>query len=164
MPGPKRRTVIGILIFVQAILFGSTTPVGNYSLLHLNAGNPTFSGLEGPGWRVNAGQLGFDQVFALAAAIIIGVLVWRGLPFALYSTAALAALSVVYGMAYTGAELLVVGPRALFFLLFFPLPTVPPSVIALPVLILAVSVILENRRVPVRSPRNRRPQGAAKAL
>ena len=33
VPGTRRRRIIGILIFVQAILVGSTTPIGNYSLL-----------------------------------------------------------------------------------------------------------------------------------
>jgi hypothetical protein len=84
-------------------------------------------------------------VFGLAVAIVVGVLVWRGLPFAVYSTAALAALGAIYGLVYTGAEFLVVGPRALSFLFFFPLPTVPPSAITIPVLLLALSVIAENR-------------------
>jgi hypothetical protein len=86
-------------------------------------------------------------VFGLAVAIVVAVLVWRGLPFAVYSTAALAALGALYGLIYTGAELLVVGPRALSFLLFFPLPTVPPSAIAIPVLFLALAVIIHNRNV-----------------
>jgi hypothetical protein len=80
-------------------------------------------------------------------AIVVGVLVWRGLPIAIYSTAALAALGALYGLIYTGAELLVVGPRALSFLFFFPLPTVPPTAIAIPVLVLALAVIIHNRNV-----------------
>ena len=147
MPGSKRRKAIAILIFLQAILFGSTTPIGNYSLLQFIATDPTFGKVSGPGWQLNQGELNFDQVFGLAVAIVVGVLVWRGLPFAIYSTAALAALGALYGLVYTGAEFLVVGPRALSFLFFFPLPTVPPSAITIPVLLLALSVIADNRSV-----------------
>jgi hypothetical protein len=150
--GSKRRKVIGILVFVQAILFGSTTPIGNYSLIQWVAQDPTFGSLQGPGWRLTEGQLGFDQVFALAAAIIVGILVWRGLPFAIYSTAALAAISVVYSVSYTILEFMAVGPRALSFLLFFPLPTVPPGVIAIPVFILTLTVMAGMRRDASQKP------------
>jgi len=92
-------------------------------------------------------------VFGLAVAIVVAVLVWRGLPFAVYSTAALAALGALYGLVYTGAEFLVVGPRALSFLFFFPLPTVPPTAIAIPVLLLALAVIVHNRSVVRESSR-----------
>jgi hypothetical protein len=147
MPGSKRRKAIAILIFLQAILFGSTTPIGNYSLLSFIAADPTFAKVSGPGWQLNQGELNFDQVFGLAVAIVVGVLVWRGLPFAVYSTAALAALGALYGLVYTGAEFLVVGPKALTFLFFFPLPTVPPAAITIPVLLIALSVIADNRSV-----------------
>ena len=147
MPGSKRRKAIAILIFVQAILFGSTTPIGNYSLLQFIATDPTFGGVSGPGWQLNQSELNFDQVFGLAVAIVVGVLVWRGLPFAVYSTAALAALGALYGVIYTIAEFMIVGPRALSFLFFFPLPTVPPTAIAIPVLLLALAVIVHNRSV-----------------
>ncbi len=50
-------------------------------------------------------------------------------------------------MIYTAAEFMVVGPRALSFLFFFPLPTVPPTAIAIPVLLLALAVIIHNRNV-----------------
>ena len=116
------------------------------------AQDPTFSSLQGPGWRLNEGQLGFDQVFALAAAIVVGILVWRGLPFALYSTSALAAISVVYSVSYTVLEFMAVGPRALSFLLFFPLPTVPPGVIAIPVFILTLTVIAGMRHYAAQNP------------
>lgn len=147
VPGSKRRRVVAILIFAQAVLFGSTTPIGNYALLQVAARDPTFGSLQGPGWVVNEGQLGLDQVFALAVAIIVGILIWRGLPFAIYSTAALAAMSVVYSVVYAVLEFMSVGPRALLVLLFFPLPTVPPGVIAIPVFILLLAVIREMRRV-----------------
>src|SRR5260370_3038066 len=117
MHGWKRRKAIAILIFLQAILFGVTTPIGNYSLLQFIAKDPTFGGVSGPGWQLNQGELNFDQVFGLAVAIVVAVLGWRGLAFAVYSTAALAPLGALYGLIYTGAELLVVGPRPLSFLL-----------------------------------------------
>lgn len=146
MRGTKRRRAVAILIFLQAILFGATTPIGNYSLIHFTTGNPTLSGVEGPGWRLSEGQLNFDQVFALAASIIVAALVWRGLPFAIYSTAALAAISVVFDVGFA-MQFLLLGWPAILFLFFFPLPTVPPAVIAIPVLLLALSLILDNRRV-----------------
>jgi hypothetical protein len=159
MPGSKRRKTIAILIFLQAILFGSTTPFGNYSLLQFIAADPTFSKVSGPGWQLNQSELNFDQVFGLAVAVVVAVLVWRGLPFAVYSTAALAALGAFYGLVYTGAEFLVVGPRALSFLFFFPLPTVPPSAITIPVLLLALSVIADTRSVARGQAREPLPAG-----
>jgi hypothetical protein len=145
MRGTKRRRAMAILIFLQAILFGATTPIGNYSLIHFTTGNPTLSGVEGPGWRLSEGQLNFDQVFALAASIVVATLVWRGLPFAIYSTAALAAISVVFDVGFA-LQFLLLGWPAILFLFFFPLPTVPPAVIAIPVLLLALTLILDNRR------------------
>src|SRR5260370_4048879 len=147
MPGSKRRKAIAILIFLQAILFGVTTPIGSYSLLQFIARDPTFGGVSGPGWQLNQSELNFDQVFGLAVAIVVAVLVWRGMPFAVYSTAVLAALGALYGLIYTGAQLLVVGPRALSFLFFFPLPNVPPTAIAIPLLLLSLAVIIHNRNV-----------------
>src|ERR1700682_3374053 len=147
MRGTKRRRTIAILIFLQAILFGATTPIGNYSLIHFTTGNPTLSGVEGPGWRLSEGQLNFDQVFALAASIVVAALVWRGLPFAIYSTAALASISVIFNVGFA-LQFLLLGWPAILFLFFFPLPTVPPAVIAIPVLVLSITLILENRRAP----------------
>src|SRR3979490_3388582 len=114
---------------MQALLFGSTTPIGTYSGLSSTFGDTTL-GLLGSGWRVPDDQLAFDQVFALAGAIVVAVLVWRGLPFALY---------------FVVVEFVSFGPLALFFLLLFPLPTVPPALIAIPVLILSISVIRDMR-------------------
>jgi hypothetical protein len=144
---------MAILIFLQAILFGATTPIGNYSLIHFTTGNPTLSGIEGPGWRLSEGQLNFDQVFALAASIVVAALVWRGLPFAIYSTAALAAISVVFDVGFA-LQFLLLGWPAILFLFFFPLPTVPPAVIAIPVLLLSLTLILDNRRVPAAAQKN----------
>ena len=39
MRGTKRRRAMAILIFLQAILFGATTPIGNYSLIHFTTRN-----------------------------------------------------------------------------------------------------------------------------
>jgi hypothetical protein len=151
MRGTKRRRAMAILIFLQAILFGATTPIGNYSLIHFTTGNPTLSGVEGPGWRLSEGQLNFDQVFALAVSIVVAALVWRGLPFAIYSTAALAAISVIFDIGFA-LQFLLLGWPAILFLFFFPLPTVPPAVIAIPVLVLSLSLILSNRRAPAGTP------------
>src|ERR1700674_1311772 len=150
MRGTKRRRAIATLIFLQAILFGATTNIGNYSLIHFTTGNPTLSGVEGPGWRLGEGQLNFDQVFALAASIVVAALVWRGLPFAIYSTAALAAISVIFDVGFA-LQFLLLGWPAILFLFFFPLPTVPPAVIAVPVLILSLTLIVDNRH-PSRTP------------
>jgi hypothetical protein len=145
VPGSKRRKAIALLIFLQAILFGSTTPIGTYTL-QFAFGNSTL-GVLGPGWHATEGELALEQVFALAVAIIVGVLVWRGLPFALYCVAALAAISVLFDLIFISVEFVMFGPLALFFLVIFPLPTVPPAAIGIPVLILSASVILEMRRV-----------------
>jgi hypothetical protein len=155
MPAPNRRRVIALFIFMQALLFGATTPIGTYSVLESTFGD-TSLGLLGSGWRIPEDQLAFDQVFALAGALVVGALVWRGLPFALYSTAALAAMSVLFDLILVAVEFVSFGPLALFFLILFPLPTVPPALIALPVLVLSVLVILEVRRT--------RPAPASKSL
>jgi hypothetical protein len=144
IPGSKRRKVIAVLIFLQALLFGSTTPIGTYTL-QFAFGNSSLGAL-GPGWHSTEGELALEQVFALAIAIIVGVLIWRGLPFALYCVAALAALSVLFDVVFITVEFVTHGPLALFFLVIFPLPTVPPAAIGIPVLVLSLSVIRDMRR------------------
>jgi hypothetical protein len=115
-------------------------------------GDTTF-GLMGSGWQVPDDQLAFDQVFALAGALAVAALVWRGLPFAVYATAALAAVSVLFDVIFVAFEFVSFGGLALFYLLLFPLPTVPPALIAIPVLGLSISVILDARRArPAPSP------------
>src|ERR1700682_1670682 len=154
MSGISRLRVIPLFIFLQALLFGSTTPIGTYSVLSSTFGDTTL-GLLGAGWRIPDDQLAFDQVFALAGAIVVAVLVWRGLPFAIYCTAALAALSVLFDVVFVVVEFVSFGPLALFFLLLFPLPTVPPALIAIPVLILSILEIRDMRRAkpaPVSTP------------
>ena len=145
MVGKNRRRIIALFIFMQALLFGATTPIGTYSVMESTFGDTTF-GLLGSGWRVPVDQLAFDQVFALAGALVVAALVWRGLPFAVYSTAALAAMSVFFDLIFVAVEAVSFGPLALFFLILFPLPTVPPALIALPILILCISVIIDDRR------------------
>ena len=76
-------------------------------------------------------------------SIVVAALVWRGLPFAIYSTAALAAISVIFDIGFA-LQFLLLGWPAILFLFFFPLPTVPPAVIAIPVLVLSLSLILSN--------------------
>jgi hypothetical protein len=71
------------------------------------------------------------------------VLIWRGLPSALYAVAALAAISVLFDLIFIAAQWVQFGPIALLFLIIFPLPTVPPAAIGIPVLVLCYSVILE---------------------
>src|ERR1700737_3801331 len=151
MVGSKRLKVIALFIFMQALLFGATTPIGTYSVLESTFGD-TSLGIVGSGWRVPADQLAFDQVFALAGAVVVAALVWRGLPFAVYSTAALAALSVFFDLIFVAVEAVSFGPLALFFLILFPLPTVPPALIALPILILCISVIIDDRRARPAKP------------
>ncbi|HYR50125.1 MAG TPA: hypothetical protein VES90_08075, partial [Candidatus Eisenbacteria bacterium] len=108
MPGSKRRKAIALLIFLQAILFGSTTPIGTYTL-QFAFGDSTL-GLLGPGWHATEGELALQQVFALAVAIVVGVLIWRGLPFALYCVAALAAISVLFDLIFISVEFAMFGP------------------------------------------------------
>jgi hypothetical protein len=143
--GSKRRKLIALFIFMQALLFGATTPIGTYSIFESTFGDASL-GIVGSGWRVPVDQLAFDQVFALAGALVVAALVWRGLPFAVYSTAALATMSVVFDIVFVAAEAISFGPLAFLFLIFFPLPTVPPALIAVPVLALCISVIIDERR------------------
>src|SRR6202165_3676485 len=103
MVGQKRRKLIALFIFMQALLFGATTPIGTYSVFETTFGDRSL-GIVGSGWRVPDDQLAFDQVFALAGAIVIAALVWRGLPFAVYSTAALAAMSVFFDLVFVAVE------------------------------------------------------------
>src|SRR5260370_36613974 len=98
VPGSQRRKVIALLIFLQALLVGSPTPIGTYTLQF--AFGDTTLGLLGPGWHATEGELALEQVFALAVAVIVGVLVWRGLPFAIYCVAALAAISVLFDVIF----------------------------------------------------------------
>jgi hypothetical protein len=153
MPGSKRRKVIAVLIFLQALLFGSTTPVGTYTLQF--AFGKDAVGHLGPGWHGTEGELALEQVFALAVAIVVGVLIWRGLPSALYAVAALAAISVLFDLLFVVAQWVQFGPIALLFLVIFPLPTVPPAAIGIPVLILSASIMLEVWRA-AHSPAGRR--------
>src|ERR1700694_3892155 len=102
MPGSKRRKVSAALIFLQALLFGSTTPVGTYTRESAFGKDPV--GHLGPGWHATEGELALEQVFALAVAIIVGILIWRGLPFVLYCVAALAALSVLFDVVFITVE------------------------------------------------------------
>src|SRR6202158_2595661 len=145
MVGQKRRRVIALFIFMQALLFGATTPIGTYSVFESTFGAASL-GIVGSGWKVPGDQLAFDQVFALAAALVVAALVWRGLPIAVYSTAALAVMSGVFDVIFFAFEAVAFGPLAFLFLIFFPLPTVPPALLALPILVLSLSVIIDNRR------------------
>ena len=95
-------------------------------------------------------------MFALAASIVVAALVWRGLPFAIYSTAALSAISVIFDVGFA-LQFLLLGWPAILFLFFFPLPTVPPAVIAIPVLILSLTLIVDNRRVKAPAPAQSNP-------
>jgi hypothetical protein len=158
MPGSKRRKVIAVLIFLQALLFGSTTPVGTYTLQF--AFGKDAVGHLGPGWHGTEGELALEQVFALAVAIVVGVLIWRGLPSALYSVAALAAISVLFDLIFIAAQWVQFGPFALLFLVIFPLPTVPPAAIGIPVLILSASIMREMWRLahPPAGRRGARPE------
>jgi hypothetical protein len=159
MPGSKRRKVIAVLIFLQALLFGSTTPVGTYTLQF--AFGKDAVGHLGPGWHGTEGELALEQVFALAVAIIVGVLIWRGLPSALYAVAALAAISVLFDLIFIAAQWVQYGPIALLFLVIFPLPTVPPAGIGIPVLILSASIMREVWRHAPTGRRGARPAAEA---
>jgi hypothetical protein len=160
MVGTKRRRIIALFIFMQALLFGATTPIGTYSVFESTFGDASL-GIVGSGWKVPGDQLAFDQVFALLAAIVVAGLVWRGLPFAVYSTAALAVMSVVFDTIFVAFEAASFGPLAFLFLIFFPLPTVPPALLALPILVLSLSVIIDNRKLTRKANLSAEPGKAA---
>src|ERR1700682_3236037 len=157
MVGQKRRRVIALFIFMQALLFGATPPIGTYSVFESTFGDASL-GIVGSGWKVPGDQLAFDQVFALAGALVVAALVWRGLPFAVYSTAALAVMSVVFDVIFVAFEAVSFGPLAFLFLIFFPLPTVAPALLALPSLVLSLSVIIDTRRATQKAAPQQAPQ------
>jgi hypothetical protein len=92
------------------------------------------------------GQLAIEQAAIVAVATSLGVFVWRGLPFAPNSVAVLAALSTLVDLGFAVIVGLWIGPLSILYLLFYPLSTVPPGIIAIPILILSLAVIAESRR------------------
>ena len=54
--------------------------------------------------------------------------------------------SGLFDVVFIAVEFVTFGTLALLFVVIFPLPTVPPAAIGIPVLILSLSVILEMRR------------------
>jgi hypothetical protein len=76
---------------------------------------------------------------------VLAVSTLRGSRSALYATAVVAALSTLIDVGLAAIELFWFGPLAFLYLLFFPLPSVPLGVIAIPVLVLSMSLIRDKR-------------------
>jgi hypothetical protein len=136
MHGSKRRWAIAALLFVQAVLFGWGCMV-TASFIVTRSGDPNLSGQL---------QLGIEQAAGSAVTGVLAVFILRGSRRALYATAAVATISFLIDLALATILLVWIGPLAILYLLFFPLPTVPLGVVAVSVLILSLSLIAQNRR------------------
>jgi hypothetical protein len=136
MPGSKRRKAIAVLLFAQAALFGWGLVV-TVAFLVSRTGDQNL---------VNQLELAIEQAAGFAVSALLAVLNWRGSRPALYGTAVFSGISLLIDLALAAIELMWAGPYALIFLLFFPLPSVPIGVVAIPVLILSLTLIREERR------------------
>jgi hypothetical protein len=136
MPGSKRRKAISVLLFAQAALFGWGLVVTVAFLLSRTGDQNLFNQLE----------LSIEQAAGFAVSGLLAVLNWRGSRPALYGTAVFSGISLLIDLALAAIELMWAGPYALIFLLFFPLPSVPIGVVAIPVFMLSLTVIREVRR------------------
>ena len=136
MPGSKRRKAIAVLLFAQAVLFGWGLVV-TVAFLVSRTGDQNL---------VNQLELAIEQAAGFAISALLAVLNWRGSRPALYGTAVFSGISLLIDLALAAIELMWAGPYALIFLLFFPLPSVPIGVVAIPVFVLSLTLIRDARR------------------
>ena len=139
-PGVKRRRAVAVLLFL-----GSAGPL--FSVWYL------LSNLEEP---VDLGSVAFAVVGALAivVALLLGILVWRGVNAAIYAAAVFAVVSVIADAAFA---LAVIPTDQTGFIGLFAVATPPfgPSLPeAIPILVLCLTLILRRRRTaqPSNSP------------
>jgi hypothetical protein len=136
MPGSKRRKAISVLLFAQAALFGWGLVV-TVGFLVSRTGDQNL---------VNQLELAIEQGAGFAVSALLAVLNWRGSRPALYGTAVFSGISLLIDLGLAAIELMWAGPYALVFLLFFPLPSVPIGIVAIPVLMLSLTLIRDARR------------------
>jgi hypothetical protein len=136
MPGSKRRKAIAVLLFAQAALFGWGLVVTVAFLMSRTGDQDLLAQLE----------LAIEQAAGFAVSALLAVLNWRGSRPALYGTAVFSGISLLIDLGLAAIELMWAGPYALIFLLFFPLPSVPIGIVAIPVLILSLTLIRDARR------------------
>jgi hypothetical protein len=136
MPGSKRRKAIAVLLFAQAALFGWGLVVTVGFFMSRTGDQTLLTHLE----------LAIEQAAGFAVSALLAVLNWRGSRPALYGTAVFSGISLLIDVALAAIELMWAGPYALVFLLFFPLPSVPIGVVAIPVFILSLTLIRQERR------------------
>jgi hypothetical protein len=146
MPGSKRRKAIAGLLVVQAALFGWGAVLTALFLI-TRTGDPNLASQL---------QLGIQQGVAFVVTAVLAVFILRGSRSALYATAVVAALSTLIDVGLAGIELFWVGPLAFLYLLLFPLPSIPLGAIAIPVLVLSMSVI-RDKRLPMHNEPTRAP-------
>ena len=142
-PKPKRRKAIAALLVVQSAMFGWGCLVAVVILL------------SGPGHPELPNQLrvAIEAAAGSAVSALLATFTLRGSRTALYATAVLAGLSTVIDLGVFAIELLWMGPFAVLYLLFYPLPNVPLGAVAIPILILSLNLIAEGRRrLAVSSP------------
>jgi hypothetical protein len=142
MPGSKRRKAIAVLLFAQAALFGWGLVV-TVQFLMSRTGDQNL---------VNQLELAIEQAAGFAVSALLAVLNWRGSRPALYGTAVFSGISLLIDLALAAIELMWAGPYALIFLLFFPLPSVPIGVVAIPVFILSLTLVWPTKSAAAAAP------------
>ena len=142
-PRSKGLKAVAALLVVQSAMFGSGCLVAVVMLLS-GPGHPELP---------NQLQVAIEAAAGSAVSALLAALSLRESRPALYATAVLAGISSLINLGLFAIELLWTGPVALLYLLFYPLPNVPLGAVAIPVLILALNLIAEDRRhKPVSTP------------
>jgi len=129
----KRRQAIAVLLWLQSAMFGWGCIIA-VSIFVSGPGHP-----ELPNQLVVA----IEEAAGVAVTALLAVFTLRGSRPALYATSVFALVSSLFGLAFAALEAIWIGPLALLYLLFYPLPHVPLGAVAIPVLILSLSVIRE---------------------
>jgi len=136
MHGYKRRQAIAVLLWLQSAMFGWGCIIA-VSIFVSGPGHP-----ELPNQLV----LAIEEAAGVAVTALLAVFTLRGSGPALYATSVFALVSSLIGLAFAALEALWIGPLALLYLLFYPLPHVPIGAVAISVLILSLNLIAEDRR------------------
>ncbi len=124
MLASKRRVGVAILLFLQALLFG-------YYVAFMVDSAQDVASIE----------VGFLTV---ACAVVLGIFAWRGSLIAVIVSMIVSVIEIMLAAALTFLFLLW-GPTALLYLLAVPAPLVAPGVLALPTLILCMTVLAAGR-------------------
>jgi len=135
MPGSRRRTAIAVLWFAQAALFGWGAVVTALFLL-TRTGDPNL---------INQILLAIEQAAGFATCTLLAIFTLSGSRAALYGSMVIAGLSVLIELGFAGIAVFGVGPFAFLYLLFVPLPNAPIGAVAIPVLVLSLTLLGTQR-------------------